>query len=831
MRKILLLWTLCAVFAQHDLFSQGKVNVDSLTAALNIYPKEDTVKVKMLLTLSKALRKTSRKDGINYIEKALTILDNVNHDELKADALRQKADYLRNTGKYDEAFIFASKSLEMYEQLRNIQKMAILHNLLAVIYTDKTDRENAKKQYEHSLLLCEQVGDMKTKMSSLNGLGILYTQLNDHKKAMSCYEQALELAQKNNDASAQSALLGTLGDMHDRLGNYAMAIDYLQKSLKINERIGNAYNLTYIYQNLGGVYLNLSEYEKALDYYKKSLLNAINTGNTLLEPVQYNRMAACYMYMKKYEEAIINIEKCIEIHKQLGNVAQANSALLTLGSIYNELGRKVDAYHCYQEALKATKASDDKSNTAVILLDIGIFYANEPDSLVTKVGGDLNERYDKALEFINQALDISTETNSIPVQAEALKQLSKIYESKKNYIEAYKSYQKYIALKDSISGDEVKKQITRKEIQYEFDKKETELKYQQQLTTDQLEKQKLLTFQREQALTLNKQTLTLKEQALMLSNKEKDLAHLAFLKEQAEKQEKEQELSLSQAREQGKELDLKLKSSELSAKEQQNRYLTSFAALQQKQKWYLGAVAVLLLLGLGILLYFYNMLKKQKNLIAQQNELNEQTITILSHDIKSPLIGVKLMLKKLNKDDPFVAQASQSLENQINAVNNILNNLLKMRKLALSKKDKNASANVNEIVQNVLQELSVAIQTKELNLQNELHEKVLLPIAPEKLQIILHNLLSNAVKYSFPHQSIRIFQEGKGICIQDFGVGLSPEQRSKLMREISDSKEGTNQERGNGLGLFIIGAMLQGEQIRVVFDAANTGGTLVRLLW
>lgn len=251
MRKILLLWTFCAVFAQHNLFSQAKVNVDSLTTALNKYPKEDTVKVKMLLTLSKSLRKTSRKDGITYIEKALTILDNFNNPELKADAFRQKADYLRSTGKFDEAFVYASKSLEIYEESRNIQKMAILHNLLALIYADKIDRENAKKHYEYSLALCNQTGDMKTKMSSLNGLGIIYTQLSEYTKAISYYEQALALAQKNNDVSAQANLLATIGDTNDRLGNYAKAIDYLQKSLNINESIGNVYNMTYTYQNLG----------------------------------------------------------------------------------------------------------------------------------------------------------------------------------------------------------------------------------------------------------------------------------------------------------------------------------------------------------------------------------------------------------------------------------------------------------------------------------------------------------------------------------------------------------------------------------------------------
>jgi signal transduction histidine kinase len=239
---------------------------------------------------------------------------------------------------------------------------------------------------------------------------------------------------------------------------------------------------------------------------------------------------------------------------------------------------------------------------------------------------------------------------------------------------------------------------------------------------------------------------------------------------------------------------------------------------------------VFLLVGLAALFYFYYTVKKKNTTISQQNELNEQTIAILSHDIKEPLLGVKLMLKKLNKDDPFVAQASQSLESQINSVNGILTNLLKMKKLALTKKDKNVIANANSVVKNVIQELNVAIQTKSLTINNELTDDVVLPIAAEKLQIIVHNLLSNAVKYSFPNQQIRIYKEGKGFCIQDFGVGLSPEQRTKLMREVTASQRGTNQERGNGMGLFLVGAMLQGEQLKVVFDSPEVGGTIAKVL-
>ena len=599
---------------------------------------------------------------------------------------------------------------------------------------------------------------------------------------------------------------------HYNLGNYTKAIDGQQKALRINENIGNDYNLAYNCRNLGSIYIALRDPDKALPYYKRGLLLAAKVGQEPLEAELYVMIGNSYKEMKMYDEAIQSIKKGMAINEKKGR----NPHWGQLGTVYEASGQTLEAHRCYQEAVIEAKKSNRPGNLAAVLIEIGRIYTSTPDSLLIKMGVNPSERYSKALAIIMEALETTKQMRTPQRTVKALVVLSLIYEKNKDYTNAYNIYKEYITLKDSIRGDEVQEQITRKEIQYEFDKKETELIYQQQLTAGALEKQRLLTAQREQDLRLNRQNLTLKEQALALSNREKDLAHLAYLKEQAEKQEKSQELSLSEEREKGKERDLNLKNVELSA--------------QQKQNLYLGLLVASLLVGLGTLAYFYTTLKKQKNIIAQQNELNEQTITVLSHDIKEPLLGVKLLLKKLNKDDPFVAQASQSLEEQINTVNGILTNLLKMKKLDLTKRDKNAQADVSTVVQNVVQELSVAIEAKALTIHIELEDTMRLPIAPEKLQIIVHNLLSNAVKYSFPNQTIHIFKEGNGFSIQDFGVGLSPEQRSKLMREVTASERGTQQERGNGLGLFLVGSLLQGEQIKVVFDSPEVGGTIAKIL-
>ncbi len=809
-----LLWatlTFLAVVA-NPAFSQSNSRADSLKTVLNNYPKEDTLKAKLLITLSDALTRVNAKEGIAYSERALAIAENFKDIELKADALFVKAQHFKDQLKRTETLDLAKQALGIFESLQRIKKMADANNLIGRIYDLKGDFANGKKHFDSAIALSEQLGYTKVKISALNGLGVIYIGVDDN-IAVSYSNQSLNLAQKHHDLKGEAPALGSLGLCYYRLGNYVKAIDCLQKALNINDKIGNDYDKAANYRHLGFVYGKLLEYDKALDYYKKAIAVAEKTNNENIQGSVYNVLGNTYKAMKKYDEAILNIEKGNELSRKTGTYV----SLWFLGSTYEAAGRDVEAHRYYQEALKnARKSSNKQVEASNNLISIAQLYAKVSDSLLIIMGVTPTERYTQAEKYATEGLENSKKMKAKQMAGEALRVLSDIYGQNQAYTKAYNTYKEYIAIRDSIRGDETQKQITRKEIEYEFDKKETELKYQQQLTAEQLEKQKLLTVQGEQALTLNQQNLTLKEQALALSNKEKDLGHLAYLKEQAEKQEKTDQLALSEEREKGKERDLTLKNVELSA--------------QQKQNLYLGVFAVFLLGGLGTLSYFYTTLKKKNIIISQQNELNEQTISILSHDIKEPLLGVKLLLKKLNKDDPFVAQASQSLEGQINSVNGILTNLLKMKKAALVKKDKNATANVQSVVQNVIQELNVAIQSKALTIQNELAHDVMLPIAAEKLQIIVNNLLSNAIKYSFPNQTIRIFKEGKGISIQDFGVGLSPEQRTKLMLEVTASERGTNQERGNGLGLFLIGSLLQGEAIKVIFDSPEVGGTIAKVL-
>jgi len=185
-----------------------------------------------------------------------------------------------------------------------------------------------------------------------------------------------------------------------------------------------------------------------------------------------------------------------------------------------------------------------------------------------------------------------------------------------------------------------------------------------------------------------------------------------------------------------------------------------------------------------------------------------------------------LMLKKMVKHDGPYAQVSVSLENQITSVNNILENLLSLRK---SNSDESIvkSSSVSLVVNNVIQVLKNDIEKKNITIVNKIRTDLVLPIQEEKLQIVMYNLIQNALKYSFVGSAIEVYVEDNRVFIRDFGTGIATEQLGKLMKDVTTSKHGTLKEQGCGLGLYLLGNLMQGEKIEILFHNNVEEGTLV----
>jgi signal transduction histidine kinase len=102
----------------------------------------------------------------------------------------------------------------------------------------------------------------------------------------------------------------------------------------------------------------------------------------------------------------------------------------------------------------------------------------------------------------------------------------------------------------------------------------------------------------------------------------------------------------------------------------------------------------------------------------------------------------------------------------------------------------------------------------------------------ERIGQVLINLLSNAIKYSPNGQRIIIRSEMSDnlvkISVQDFGIGMSEETRSKIFERFFRANDNSVQTNpGLGLGLFIASDIIRkhGGEIGVESEPGN--GTLI----
>ncbi len=103
----------------------------------------------------------------------------------------------------------------------------------------------------------------------------------------------------------------------------------------------------------------------------------------------------------------------------------------------------------------------------------------------------------------------------------------------------------------------------------------------------------------------------------------------------------------------------------------------------------------------------------------------------------------------------------------------------------------------------------------------------------EKLHLIVSNLLNNAIKFSHPSSKIyvRVTRAFDKLIleVQDFGVGISPENESVIFDRFKRIDTGINSlNRGHGLGLSINKAVLEILDGTISFSSKlNEGSTFI----
>ena len=444
----------------------------------------------LLFTKSHVLAQSTKVDSL------LSRLKTAKEDTNKINLLNQLSYSYRNR-QPDSGLFYGEAAMALAKKLKWKEGMANAYNCIGNNYYSLSDAPKASDNYKQALTIYQQLNDKQQVAQSLNNIGTVYLYLlSDYLTALDYHEKARKLFEQLNYKPGLATNAGNLAIIYESLGDYPNALQKFQQAESIDEKINNQEGLATALGNMGIFYDDLSQYTKALEYCKKSLGIFQSIGNKVGVASNLTSIGNIYLDLHKFPDALQSYQQSLEMYKQMDDKSGMAKSLGNMGLVYANSSHDSEALKYYNQSYNINRDINNKSGMAGTLNNIADIYVNAPDSVIKKTGYRSEERYAKAIEKLKQSLQLSTETGELDLQQYALSSLSSVYEKQKNFALAYSTYKTYIVIRDSILNDEKQKEITQKEIEYQYSKREEVLKANQEkkdvLATAEIKRQTLI---------------------------------------------------------------------------------------------------------------------------------------------------------------------------------------------------------------------------------------------------------------------------------------------------------------------------------------------------
>ncbi len=223
---------------------------------------------------------------------------------------------------------------------------------------------------------------------------------------------------------------------------------------------------------------------------------------------------------------------------------------------------------------------------------------------------------------------------------------------------------------------------------------------------------------------------------------------------------------------------------------------------------------------------FRNLKKSEVELQKYSEELKisnvnkDKFFSIISHDLRSPFNGI-LGFAELLRDETDELEKSEikdiagRLHGAATGVYSLLENLLQWSRVQLGVDISDPDpAKLEDVVSASVELMQSSAHKKNILLSVKVPGKILVYVDQIMLASVLQNLISNAIKFTPNGGEIKIFNELEDdfavLFIKDTGVGMQESEVSNLFKiEKSFSKQGTDGEKGSGLGLILTKELIE----------------------
>lgn len=207
----------------------------------------------------------------------------------------------------------------------------------------------------------------------------------------------------------------------------------------------------------------------------------------------------------------------------------------------------------------------------------------------------------------------------------------------------------------------------------------------------------------------------------------------------------------------------------------------------------------------------------------KHQQVYQDTIKTLAHDLKTPLTALSIYLEALGKDKLTLTKTvKEEMIDEIKSIETLIPKMIEMDINQLAYKH-----NVSPFILKQLNHYKDIFSSKSIDLDINL-EPLDIEICDDDIKRIVENLVFNAFYYSNEGKTIMIktLKDQKSLIIKDQGVGMNSDTLKQIFNENYRGVQATlYHAKGSGIGLKIVKSIIEKINAQIDINSKIDEGT------
>jgi tetratricopeptide (TPR) repeat protein len=358
------------------------------------------------------------------------------------EELPRDADNLEKVRGYLEAFHYLCVLLEWRKawEILNIRLDTPMNKELH-------EQLNFWGEYRQQIQLYEQIIDQVDSIQNIkisNCLGKAYFDLGDNESAAIVHTNALQVAKQSNDRQEEGLALRGLGKVCTRRGNLSEALNFFEQHLEVAEATSNRQQQIMALQNIAQVLLFSSkpQYNNIIQLYEQSLRLCQEISDRESQAIALKGLGTCYDRLGNRSNAWASYRQALEIYETNEDIQNIKNLNLGLGNLCARECSFEDSVIYFEKYLSFCQEKEKQYNSQRFME----IYMNL-SSILCQIS-----RYEEALKYSNQHLSLASQPDE---RCTALLCLADIHNALGQLEISLEQYQSALQLAEEINNVEL----------------------------------------------------------------------------------------------------------------------------------------------------------------------------------------------------------------------------------------------------------------------------------------------------------------------------------------------------------------------------------------